>query len=206
MGATVGVGNIAGVSTAIHLGGAGALFWMWVCAILGMMTKAIEATLANYTKRVTPEGRVEGGTPYYIRLIPVVGPALAVIFSIFTFIAAFGIGNMVQANSVAHAAEYIAGMYKGSPEVARLLAGILMLVFTALVVRGGLKRIAEVSNYLVPFMVTWYIAVSIIALVIYAENLPLTIREIFTYAFTPQAAAVGLAGWVVYSAIRCGFC
>lgn len=153
MGATVGVGNIAGVSTALHLGGAGALFWMWVCAILGMGLKGVEVTLAVWSRRVTPDGRIEGGTPYYIRLVPVIGPALAVLFSIFTFIAAFGIGNMVQANNVALGAEYVGKLFGVQTEEQifqlRLIVGILMMFFTALVVIGGLRRIAEISNYLV---------------------------------------------------------
>lgn len=205
MGATVGVGNIAGVSTALHLGGAGALFWMWICAILGMATKAVEATLAVWSRRVTPDGRVEGGTPYYIRLVPVVGPALAVLFAIFAFIAAYGIGNTVQANNVALGAEYIAKAYGWDVYQTRLITGILIFIFTALVVLGGIRRIADVANYMVPFMAAWYIVASIIIWIKYAGNFPLAISEIFTYAFTPQAAAGGLSGWLVYSAIRYGF-
>lgn len=209
MGATVGVGNIAGVSTALHSGGAGALFWMWVCGILGMGLKGVEAALGSWSRRVTPDGKVEGGTPYYIRLVPVVGPALALLFSIFTFISAFGIGNMVQANNVALAAEYVTKMFGYTEEAqifqARLIVGILIALFTALVVLGGIRRIAEVANYMVPFMAAWYIIAGIGALIKYGGNFPLAVSEIFTYAFTPQAAAGGLAGWVVYSAIRYGF-
>ena len=94
MGATVGVGNIAGVSTAIHLGGPGALFWMWVCGILGMCLKATEVTLSVWSRKVLPDGRIRGGTMYYIEKIPKVGPALALLFSLFAFLCAFGIGNM----------------------------------------------------------------------------------------------------------------
>lgn len=205
MGATVGVGNIAGVSTAVHLGGAGALFWMWICAILGMGTKAVEATLGAWSRRITPDGKVEGGTPYYIRLVPVVGPALAVLFSIFTFIAAYGIGNTVQANNVALGVEYIAKAYGWDVFQTRLITGILMFIFTAIVVLGGVRRITEVSNFLVPFMATWYIVASLGIWIKYGSNLPLAFSEIFTYAFTPQAAAGGLSGWLVYSAIRYGF-
>ncbi|ACL11708.1 Sodium:alanine symporter [Desulfurococcus amylolyticus 1221n] len=205
MGATVGVGNIAGVSTAVHLGGAGALFWMWVCAILGMGTKAVEATLGAWSRRITPDGKVEGGTPYYIRLVPTVGPALAVLFSIFAFIAAYGIGNTVQANNVALGVEYIAKAYGFDVFQAKLITGILMFIFTAIVVLGGVRRIADVSNFLVPFMATWYIVASLVIWIKYGSNLPLAFREIFTYAFTPQAAAGGLSGWLVYSAIRYGF-
>ncbi|MEO3993012.1 MAG: amino acid carrier protein [Desulfurococcaceae archaeon TW002] len=205
MGATVGVGNIAGVSTALNLGGAGALFWMWICGILGMGLKGFEATLGVWSRRVLPDGRVEGGTPYYIKLVPVVGPGLAVLFAIFAFIAAYGIGNMVQANNVALAAEYIATHYEFDVFTFRLAVGVVMAIFTALVVLGGVRRIADVANYLVPFMATWYIIFGVGIWVMYAGNFGLAIREIFTYAFTPQAAAGGLSGWVVYSAIRFGF-
>jgi AGCS family alanine or glycine:cation symporter len=209
MGATVGVGNIAGVSTALNLGGAGALFWMWVCAILGMGLKGIEATLGVWSRRVTPDGRIEGGTPYYIRLVPVIGPALAVLFSILTFIAAFGIGNMVQANNVALGAEYVGKLFGVETEEQifqlRLIVGILMMLFTALVVIGGLRRIAEVANYVIPFMAAWYIIFGVGVWISFGGNFLKGISEIFKYAFTPQAAAGGLSGWVVYSAIRFGF-
>ncbi|MDW8082668.1 MAG: amino acid carrier protein [Sulfolobales archaeon] len=205
MGATVGVGNIAGVSTAVHLGGAGALFWMWVCGLLGMGLKGFEAALGVWSRRTRRDGRVEGGTPYYIMLVPVVGPGLAVLFAIFTFIAAYGIGNAVQANNVALAAEYIARYYGMDVFTSRLSVGIVMTILTTLVVIGGVKRIADVANYLVPFMATWYVIFGAGVWILYAGNFELAIREIFTYAFTPQALGGGFAGWTVYSAIRYGF-
>lgn len=146
MGATIGVGNIAGVATALHWGGAGALFWMWVCALLGMGTKAIEITLGVWSRKVTPDGKVEGGTPYYIRLVPGIGPALAVLFSVLAFIAAFGIGNMVQANNVALGMEYVAKAFGWDVFVSRLIAGVLIMFLTALVVLGGIRRIADVAT------------------------------------------------------------
>ncbi len=205
MGATVGVGNIAGASTAVHLGGPGAVFWMWICAILGMATKSAEVTLAMWSRRVLPDGRIEGGTPYYIRRIPMIGPALAILFSLFAWIAAFGIGNMVQANNVALGAEYVAKAAGWPVFETRLATGILMLIATALVVLGGIRRIAEVANYMVPFMAAWYIIFGLGLWIMFGYNFGDTIAKIFTYAFTPMAAAGGLAGWSVYNAIRYGF-
>lgn len=137
------------------------------------------------------DGRVEGGTPYYIMLVPVVGPGLAVLFAIFTFIAAYGIGNAVQANNVALAAEYIARYYGMDVFTSRLSVGIVMTILTTLVVIGGVKRIADVANYLVPFMATWYVIFGAGVWILYAGNFELAIREIFTYGFTPQALGGG---------------
>ncbi len=205
MGATIGVGNIAGASTAVRLGGPGAVFWMWVCGILGMGLKAAEVTLGVWSRKVKPDGTIEGGTAYYIRRVPKIGPALAILFALFAWIAAFGIGNMVQANNVALGAEYIARAYNFDVYTARLIAGILMFIATALVVIGGLRRIAEVANYLVPFMAAWYIIFGLGLWVMFAYNLPKTIGLILTGAFTPLAVGGGVTGWTVYQAIRYGF-
>ena len=209
MGATVGVGNIAGVATAVRNGGPGAVFWMWICALLGMATKGVEATLGNWSRREERGEVVEGGTPYYIRLLPVVGPALAVAFSLFAWIAAFGIGNMVQANNVAYATEWMAKEFGWDVFTTRLIAGILIMLFTALVVIGGIKRLADVSNYLVPFMIAWYTATTFYIWFTHPVEFANAIREIVTYAFTPYAVAGGVAGytvtWGVTQAIRWGF-
>jgi AGCS family alanine or glycine:cation symporter len=208
MGATVGVGNIAGVATAIRMGGPGAIFWMWVCALLGMATKAFETTLGVWSRREERGEVVEGGTPYYIRLVPVVGPGLAIAFSLFAWIAAFGIGNMVQANNVALGAEWIARQYGFDVFTARLIAGIIITILTALVVIGGIRRLAEVSNYLVPFMLTWYLAVALYVWITHPADFGQAIVEIFTHAFTPYAVAGGGAGyavkWGVTQAMRYG--
>ena len=209
MGATVGVGNIAGVATAIRNGGPGALFWMWICALLGMATKGFEATLGAWSRREEKGEVVEGGTPYYIRLIPFIGPALAVAFSLFAWIAAFGIGNMVQANNVALGVEWIAKSYNVDVMTARWIAGILMAFFAALVVIGGIKRLADVSNYLVPFMITWYTATTFYTWFTHPTEFAQAIGEIITHAFTPYAVAGGVAGyavmWGVTQAVRWGF-
>ncbi len=208
-GATVGIGNIAGASTAIHLGGAGALFWMWICAIFGMGLKGVEVVLALWSRKVLPDGRVEGGTPYYIRLLPGIGPALALFFAICLILNCYGSNNFVQANNVALGVEYVVKEFFGEdPGIifqARLIVGIIMAVLVALVVLGGVRRIAEFANYIVPFMATWYIVFGLGVLVAYAKYIPLALSEVFTYAFTPQAAAGGLAGWTVFHAIRWGF-
>ncbi|RLE89454.1 MAG: sodium:alanine symporter family protein [Thermoprotei archaeon] len=208
MGATIGVGNIAGASTAIHLGGPGAVFWMWICALVGMATKSFEVTLGLWSRKVLPDGRIQGGTPFYIEKVPYIGTVLALLFAIFLVISAYGIGNMIQANNVAYATEYVIRHYGGGDtEVfyGRLAAGLLMALFTALVVIGGVRRIAEAAYYMIPFMSAWYIIFSLGIWIMYGYNLPKVIFDIFRFAFTPAAVAGGLAGWTVYSAIRYGF-
>lgn len=208
MGATVGVGNIAGVATAIYKGGPGAVFWMWICALIGMSTKAFEVTLGVWSRREERGEVVEGGTPYYVKLVPIVGPVLAVLFALFAWISAFGIGNMVQANNVAMATEWMAEHYGWDIQTTRLVAGILMAFFAALVVIGGIKRLAEVANYLIPFMLTWYIGVALILWISRPIDFGRAIVEIFSHAFTPYAVAGGVAGhvvkWGVTQGIRYG--
>lgn len=210
MGATVGVGNIAGVSTAVHLGGPGAVFWMWICAILGMGVKLTEVTLSLWSRRVLPDGRIRGGTMYYIEKIPKIGPPLAIFFSLMAFLCAFGIGNMTQANSVALGVEYAAKEVFGISDPGsifnlRLAAGILMVIFTALVIIGGIKRIAEVSFYLIPFMSAWYIIFGLGIWIASGANFGRGIYTIISSAFTGTAAVGGFAGASVYMAIRYGF-
>jgi AGCS family alanine or glycine:cation symporter len=205
-GATIGIGNIAGVSTAMYFGGPGALFWMFITGLLGMATKAFEATLGVWSRRIRPDGEIEGGAPYYIRLVPVVGPALAIIFSIFAWIAAFGIGNTTQANNIALGAEYIAWTInpEASKQLVDLVVGIIMMIFVALVVIGGLKRIADVASYLVPFMAAWYIFFGVITWIANPVYFGKAIVEIVRGAFMPEAVVGGVAGWTLLSAIRYG--
>ncbi|RLG76043.1 MAG: sodium:alanine symporter family protein [Thermoprotei archaeon] len=208
MGATIGVGNIAGASTAIHLGGPGAVFWMWICALVGMATKSFEVTLSVWSRKVLPDGRIQGGTFFYIEKVPVLGGILALLFAVFTFISAYGIGNMIQANNVAYATEHVIRSYGGGDtEVfyGRLAIGLIMAFFTALVVIGGVRRIAEAAYILIPFMSAWYIIFGLGIFAMYWYRLPEVIGNIFRFAFTPAAAFGGLAGWTVYSAIRYGF-
>lgn len=219
MGATVGIGNVAGVSTAVALGGPGALFWMFLTGLFGMAVKAGEVTLGMKFRKVKADGTVvEGGTPYYIREVPIVGGILAVLFAIFAFISAFGIGNMVQASNVAYGAAHLAESYGFDATIAKWLTGIILFVFTALVILGGIRRIAEAATYLVPFMVVWYILAGIGLWIMFAGNFIDAIATIIKGAFmpieavktgasmagSPEAAAGGILGWTTYEAIRYG--
>ncbi|NLO24538.1 MAG: sodium:alanine symporter family protein [Clostridiales bacterium] len=194
--ATIGIGNIAGVATAIALGGPGAVFWMWVSAIFGMATKYGEVVLAIKYREKTPDGRFVGGPMYYIRN-GLNLKWLAAIFAFFGALAAFGIGNMTQANSVAAAMEATFGANK-------LVSGIVLAVATAAVVLGGLKRIAQVTERLVPFMAAFYIIGGIIILIIKASSIPAAFGLIFSSAFTGTAAVGGFAGSTIMMATRYG--
>lgn len=192
--ATIGTGNIAGVATAIALGGPGAIFWMWVSAFFGMMTKYAEVVLA-IKYREKKEGSWVGGPMYYIEK----GLGLkwlAVIFSIFGALAAFGIGNMVQSNSVAAA---LAG-YNIPP----LATGIVLAVAAGLVILGGLKRIASVTEKIVPFMAIFYIIGAVAILIMNITQIPTAFGLIFKHAFTPASALGGFAGAVVMDAMTRG--
>lgn len=194
--ATVGTGNIAGVATAIALGGPGAVFWLWVAAIFGMTTKFSEVVLAVKYRERTSDGRFIGGPMYYITN-GLGWKWLAVIFAILGALAAFGIGNMVQSNSVAQALE---SAFNISP----LITGIALAVVTALVIVGGIKRIGAFTEILVPFMAAIYILGGIAVLIINIGEIPNAFALIFGNAFTGTAAAGGFAGAGVAQAIRFG--
>ncbi len=200
--ATVGTGNIAGVATAIFLGGPGALFYMWVIALIGMATKYAEAVAAVSYREVDSRGMHVGGPMYYLRdgvgaRFPALGKILAFAFAMFAAIAAFGIGNGVQSNSVAHALESSFG-------VEPLVTGLVMMVIVGLVLIGGIKRIADVAGALVPLMIILYVGAAAVILVINAAAIPDAFGLIFKYAFEPVAAAGGFAGAAVAAAIRYG--
>ena len=151
--ATVGTGNIAGVATAIAAGGPGALFWMWITGLFGMATKYSEAVLGVMYREVNRKGEMCGGPMYYIK--NGLGQKwLGALFAIFASVAAFGLGNVVQSNSVAIAFETTFG-------VSPFLSGILLSVFTALVILGGIKSIGRVAGFLVPFMIILYIGTTL---------------------------------------------
>ncbi|AKL95124.1 amino acid carrier protein [Clostridium aceticum] len=193
--ATIGTGNIAGVATAIALGGPGAIFWMWVSAFFGMMTKFAEVVLAIQYREKNEEGNFVGGPMYYIEK----GLGLkwlAVIFSIFGALAAFGIGNMVQSNSVAAAMTTF--------NIPPAVTGVVLAVAAALVILGGLKRIASVTERIVPFMAVFYIIGALIILIMHISEIPAAFGLIFRHAFTPAAAVGGFAGAVVMDAMRRG--
>jgi len=179
---TVGVGNIAGVSTAIFLGGPGALFWLMVSGLLGMSTKFAEIAIAlNYRER-DAGGTMRGGAMYVLKK-GLRMPWLGAVFALLTAVAGFGLGNMVQANWI---------------------SGLFLVALTAMVVLGGIRRIAEVTQFLVPFMCLLYLAGGLIVLARYAGAVPEVIRLILESAFTGQAAVGGFAGATARSALSYG--
>lgn len=194
--ATIGTGNIAGVATAIALGGPGAIFWMWVSAFFGMLTKFAEVVLAIQYREKNAEGNFVGGPMYYIEK-GLKMKWLAVIFSIFGALAAFGIGNMVQSNSVAAALDTTFGI----PPIA---TGIILAIAAGAVILGGLKRIASVTEKIVPFMAVFYIVGALIILVLHITEIPKAFALIFQNAFTPASAIGGFVGATVMTAMRRG--
>lgn len=199
--ATIGTGNIAGVATAIFIGGPGALFWMWCTALLGMATKYAEAVCAVHFREVDEQGNHVGGPMYYIK--NGLGRSwrwLGATFAIFGALAGFGIGNTVQANSVASAlGSGVAGF-----AVPHWITGLVMAALAALVLIGGIRRIAEVAGKLVPFMATAYLCAGLVILITHAAEIPAAILLIVTDAFTPTAATGGFAGASVILAIQMG--
>ncbi len=196
--ATIGTGNIAGVATAIFLGGPGALFWMWMTALVGMATKYAEAVLAVHFRETDENGNKSGGPMYYIKNgLSSRFAWLGTTFAIFGALAGFGIGNTIQANSVADVLSSNLGI---SP----LLTGIVMAVLVAMVLLGGIKRIAEVAGKLVPFMAISYVLAGIVILVMHASQIPAALSLIIQGAFSETAAMGGFAGAAVWAAIRFG--
>ena len=196
--ATIGTGNIAGVATAIFLGGPGAVFWMWVTAMVGMATKHAEAVCAVKFRETDENGNFVGGPMYYIKNgMGEKWKWLATLFAVFAAIAGFGIGNTVQSNSVADALNTNFGM----PPIA---TGIIIMVLVGLVLVGGLQSISRVAGRLVPAMAVLYILASLIVIIMHIDALPHAIGLIFIHAFTPSAATGGFAGAAVWAAIR--FC
>jgi AGCS family alanine or glycine:cation symporter len=196
--ATIGVGNIAGVATAIALGGPGAVFWMWMTALVGMATKYAEVVLAVHFREKDAHGRWVGGPMYAIKNgLGAHWKWLGTLFAIFGGLAGFGIGNMVQANSIAAAMQT-------SFNVDPAITGIVLLVLTGAVILGGIQRIASVSNWLVPFMAIGYVVASLFVLVYHRADLPGAFALIFESAFTGQAAVGGFTGAAMMAAIRYG--
>jgi len=196
--ATIGTGNIAGVATAIALGGPGAVFWMWVTALFGMATKYAEAVLAVRYREVDPLGNYVGGPMYYIRNgLGQNWRWLGFLFALFGMIAAFGIGNMVQANSVADAVQ-------STFEIPSWVTGMVMTILTAAVILGGIGRIAKVAAKLVPFMAVAYLFGSIMIIGSHIDQVPSALILIVDSAFNGAAATGGFAGAAVWAAIRYG--
>ncbi|AVJ19154.1 alanine/glycine:cation symporter family protein [Serratia rhizosphaerae] len=196
--ATIGTGNIAGVATAVVLGGPGALFWMWITALVGMATKYSEAVLAVRFREVDDRGHYVGGPMYYIKHgLGKKWMWLGTLFAFFGSIAGFGIGNTVQANSIAEALNSNFGISHG------MTAGVLVVLVGAVLI-GGIKRIADVAGKLVPLMTVGYFAAGIIVLGLNVSEIPAAFSLIITSAFTPVAAQGGFAGAAVWAAIRFG--
>ena len=200
--ATVGTGNIAGVATAIALGGPGAIFYMWLIALFGMATKYAEAVCAVTYREVDATGKYVGGPMYYLRngvgeFAPELGKWLGIAFAIFGAVAAFGIGNAVQVNSMANALINSFG-------VPTWVTGVVVAVLVGIVVIGGIRRIGDVAGKLVPAMIVLYMGAALVILAINITAIPDAIGMIFTYAFTPAAATGGFAGAAVAAAIRFG--
>jgi AGCS family alanine or glycine:cation symporter len=193
---TVGVGNIAGVATAISIGGPGALFWLWVSGVLGMCTKFAEIVVAIHYREPDAAGQMRGGAMYVLRK-GLGMPWLGTIFAGLVALAAFGIGNMVQSNSVASSLQASFGV---SPSV----TGLILAIVTATVILGGIKRIGQFTEYLVPFMAVFYLAGGLFILVRFASELPPAIALVMSSAFSGAAATGGFAGSTVMLAMRYG--
>ncbi len=196
--ATVGTGNIAGVATAIFLGGPGAIFWMWMTAFVGMATKYGEAVMAVHFREIDEDGRYVGGPMYYIK--NGLGPKwawLGTTFALLAIAAGLGAGNTVQANSISDVVESNLG-------VPMWMTAFVVLTLTAMVLIGGIQRIAQVAGKLVPIMVVFYVSASVIILAMYVGDIPAALAMIVSDAFTGTAATGGFAGAAVMAAIRFG--
>ena len=196
--ATVGTGNIAGVATAIALGGPGALFWMWCTALVGMATKYAEAVLAVRFREKDEQGRYVGGPMYYIK--NGLGQRwlwLGTAFAVFGGLAGFGIGNLVQANSVADV------LYE-SYQFPKVVSGVVIAVLAGLVIIGGIQRIGNVAGKLVPLMALSYLAAGVWVLATHLSEIPDALRLVIDSAFSGHAAGGGFAGATIWMAVRWG--
>lgn len=196
--ATIGTGNIAGVATAIFLGGPGALFWMWCTALVGMATKFSETVLSLTYREKDEKGEFVGGPMYYIRKgLGAKFAWLAVLFAFFGAFAAFGIGNTVQANAMAQALESAFGIDK-------IITAVVLTIAVFIVLIGGIKRIAEVAGKIVPLMAVSYFIAGIAVLAMNFSEIPAAISLVVESAFTPVAATGGFAGAGIMLAIQMG--
>ncbi|ASN06904.1 alanine/glycine:cation symporter family protein [Virgibacillus necropolis] len=189
MAATIGTGNIVGVATAVVLGGPGAVFWMWISAFFGMATKYAEALLAVKYRVVNSRGEMSGGPMYYLER-GLKAKWLGVTFAIFGSIAAFGIGNMVQSNSVSDALQR-------SFSVPTWVTGIILTLLTGLVILGGIKSIGRVTAFFVPVMALFYVIGGLVIIVMNLDIVPNAIALIFNDAFTGSAIGGGILGTVI---------
>ncbi len=198
--ATVGTGNIVGVATAISAGGPGALFWMWVTGLVGMATKYSEAVLGVRFRETDARGEKSGGPMYYLEngiRWGNLGRILAISFALFATLAAFGIGNGVQSNSVAEAVSNVTGF-------SRLSIGLATAFLVSTVILGGVKSIGRFTGVFVPAMILLYMGAAGLVLLLNLNHVPDAFRLVFEHAFSGQAAAGGAVGYTISQAIRSG--
>lgn len=203
--ATIGTGNIAGVSTAIVIGGPGSIFWMWVCAILGMITHFAEVVLGIYFRKKDAENGYSGGPMYYLEYglgekmnHKHIGKTLAILFATFTFITSFGTGNMTQVNSISDA-------LKTNFNIPNLYTGLFLAIIATLVILGGISRIGKVAEKIVPAMSVFYIIIGLIIVISNIDQVPYVFQSIFSSAFSKKAIAGGIFGYVFKRAMTYGF-
>ncbi len=193
---TIGTGSIAGVATALVLGGPGAVFWMWVSALFGMVTKYSEIVLALKFREKNENGSFVGGPMYYIQN-GLKNKWLAAFFAVFATIACIGTGNTTQANS-------ISGVLSANFNVAPWITGAILTVIVGVVIIGGVKRIAAINEKLVPSMAVFFVLASVLALVFHANKIPMAFSLIFKEAFRFKSAVGGISGYTILSALRYG--
>ena len=215
--ATIGTGNISGVAYAITVGGPGAIFWMWIAAIVGMMTNYSENVLGIFFRRRNKDNEWCGGAMYYLRdglgskpHCKTLGKVLAILFSAFAVLASFGIGNMGQVSSIRESVLNVAANLTNDPalntsQTGGLIIGAVLLIVAALVILGGLKRIAETNEKIVPFMALFYIIGALVIVVMNADQLLPALSSIFRGAFNFKSAAGGIGGAVIAQAMTMGF-
>jgi AGCS family alanine or glycine:cation symporter len=205
---TVGLGNIAGVAVAIGIGGPGATFWMIVAGLLGMSSKFVECTLGVKYRDIDANGTVHGGPMYYLSRgfadikMGGFGKVIAIVFAIFCIGGSFGGGNAFQANQATTQITTLFGMEGGAT---RTIIGIVMAILVAVVIIGGIKRIASVTEKMVPFMAIIYILASLIIILFHFSEIPAAIGQIFAGAFTPAAGVGGIAGVIIQGFRRAAF-
>ncbi len=197
MAGTIGTGSIAGLATAITMGGPGAIFWMWVSALLGMVTKYSEIVLSLKFREKNAKGEWVGGPMYYLQN-GLKAKWLAVLFAVFAMLACLGTGNATQSNSIAVA-------LKSTMNVPVWITGIAVTVIAACVILGGVRRIASVNEKMVPFMAVFFVVCSIVALILNIKEIPATFALIFKEAFNFKSAVGGVAGYGIMAAMQYGF-
>lgn len=197
--ATVGVGNIVGVATAISIGGPGALFWIWVTGLVGMASKYTEAFLGVRFRTTDAKGEISGGPQYYLKrgISGPLGKILGISFALFAVIASFGIGNLTQANAVASNME-------GTFGIDPMITGVIIFIFVGAVLLGGIQAIGRITAAFVPMMIILYITAGIVVLILQAGQIPAVLALIFTDAFTGTAATGGFVGSGIMLAIQFG--